>query len=54
MSDPNPPTEINDAAPSSLSRIIGQRGVVAQVAVALDAAFAEHLVDRVLIPLLRP
>jgi holliday junction DNA helicase RuvB len=33
--------EINDVAPSSLSHIIGQKGVVAQVAVALEAAFAD-------------
>ena len=30
--------EINDVAPSSLKHLIGQRGVVAQVEVALDAA----------------
>jgi holliday junction DNA helicase RuvB len=33
--------EINDVAPSSLSHIIGQASVVAQVAVALEAAFAD-------------
>ena len=33
--------EINDVAPSSLPHIIGQKGVVAQVAVALEAAFAD-------------
>lgn len=32
------PREISDVAPSSLGHLIGQRGVVAQVAVALDAA----------------
>ena len=31
-------TEINDVAPSSLSHLIGQRGVIDQVRVALDAA----------------
>ena len=30
--------EINDVAPSSLSHLIGQRGVIDQVRVALDAA----------------
>ena len=34
--------EINDVAPSSLSHIIGQKGVIAQVAVALEAAFADN------------
>jgi len=33
--------EINDVAPSSLTHIIGQKGVVAQVAVAIEAAFAD-------------
>src|SRR5580658_3908348 len=33
--------EMNDIAPSSLSHLIGQRGVVDQVTVALDAAFAD-------------
>jgi Holliday junction DNA helicase RuvB len=33
--------EINDVAPTSLSHIIGQKSVVAQVAVALEAAFAD-------------
>jgi Holliday junction DNA helicase RuvB len=33
--------EINDVAPTSLSHIVGQAGVVAQVAVALEAAFAD-------------
>lgn len=33
--------EINDVSPSSLSHIVGQRSVVAQVAVALEAAFAD-------------
>jgi Holliday junction DNA helicase RuvB len=36
------PTEVNDAAPSALSHLIGQRGVVDQVAVALEAAAADH------------
>ena len=34
--------EINDMAPTSLSHIIGQKSVVAQVAVALEAAFADN------------
>jgi holliday junction DNA helicase RuvB len=34
--------EIGDVAPSSLSHIVGQRSVVAQVAVALEAAFADN------------
>jgi Holliday junction DNA helicase RuvB len=34
--------ELNDVAPSSLSHIIGQSGVVTQVTVALDAAFADN------------
>ncbi len=34
--------EINDVAPSSLAHIVGQKGVVAQVAVALEAAFADN------------
>lgn len=33
--------EINDVAPSSLAHLIGQRGVVAQVEVAIEAAFAD-------------
>src|SRR5437660_10537019 len=33
--------EINDVAPTSLSHIVGQKSVVAQVAVALEAAFAD-------------
>ncbi len=36
--DRNEATEINDVAPSSLSHLIGQRGVIDQVQVALDAA----------------
>ena len=36
------PGEINDVAPTSLGHIIGQSGVVAQVSVALDAAFADN------------
>jgi Holliday junction DNA helicase RuvB len=35
------PTEVNDVAPTSLSHLVGQRGVVDQVAVALEAAFAD-------------
>lgn len=34
-------TEINDVRPSSLKHLIGQKSVVAQVAVALEAAFAD-------------
>lgn len=34
-------TDVNDVAPSSLSHIIGQRNVVEQLTVALDAAFAD-------------
>ena len=33
--------EINDVAPTSLGHIIGQKSVVAQVAVAVEAAFAD-------------
>ncbi len=36
------PTEVNDAAPSALPHLIGQRGVVDQVAVALGAARADR------------
>ena len=34
-------TEVNDAAPTSLKHMVGQRSVVEQVAVAIDAAFAD-------------
>jgi Holliday junction DNA helicase RuvB len=34
--------EINDIQPTSLSHLIGNRGVVEQVTVALDAAFQDH------------
>ena len=34
-------TEINDVAPTSLNHIVGQRSVVDQVRVALDAAFED-------------
>ncbi len=34
--------EINDVAPTSLSHLIGQKGVVEQVQVALEAAFADQ------------
>jgi len=37
----NRPTEIRDAAPTSINHLIGQRSVVEQVAVALDAAFED-------------
>ena len=33
--------EINDVTPSSLKHLIGQRSVIAQVSVALEAAFAD-------------
>lgn len=33
--------EVNDVSPTSLKHMIGQRGVMAQVAVAIDAAFAD-------------
>ncbi|MCH7990779.1 MAG: AAA family ATPase [Planctomycetes bacterium] len=33
--------EVNDAAPTSISHIVGQRSVVDQVSVALDAAFTD-------------
>lgn len=36
-------SEINDVAPSSLKHIIGQKSVVAQVSVALEAAFADGM-----------
>lgn len=36
-----PSTEINDVAPTSLKHMVGQRGVMAQIAVATDAAFAD-------------
>ncbi|KKL62875.1 hypothetical protein LCGC14_2180790, partial [marine sediment metagenome] len=34
-------TEVNDVAPSSVAHIVGQRGVVDQIMVALDAAFED-------------
>src|SRR5262249_48737067 len=34
-------SEINDITPSSLSHIVGQKAVVAQIAVALEASFAD-------------
>jgi Holliday junction DNA helicase RuvB len=37
-----PGNEINDVAPSSLKHIVGQKSVVEQVAVALEAAFADQ------------
>jgi Holliday junction DNA helicase RuvB len=42
MAEQRPSNEINDVAPTSLKHMIGQRGVMAQVAVALDAAFADN------------
>ena len=38
MSEAN---DINDVSPSSLSHVIGARGIVAQVSTAIDAAFAD-------------
>lgn len=37
-----PSTEINDVSPTSLKHMIGQRGVMSQVTVAIDAAFADQ------------
>ncbi len=37
-----PTNEINDVSPTSLKHMVGQRGVMAQVAVAIDAAFADQ------------
>ena len=34
--------EVNDVAPSSLSHLVGQRSVIEQVRVAIDAAFADN------------
>jgi len=36
------PTDVGDVAPSSLSHLIGQKSVLAQVTVALEAAFADQ------------
>jgi Holliday junction DNA helicase RuvB len=36
------PSDLNDAAPTSLNHIVGQATVVNQVRVALDAAFEDH------------
>jgi Holliday junction DNA helicase RuvB len=36
------PHDLNDSAPSSLSHIVGQKGVTDQLRVALDAAFEDH------------
>ena len=36
------PIEINDVSPTSLNHLIGQKGVVDQVTVAIDAAFADN------------
>ena len=35
-------TEINDVTPTSLNHLIGMKNVTAQVAVAIEAAFADH------------
>src|SRR5579859_4785599 len=37
----NPVPEMNDVAPSSLTHLVGQQSVVAQVAVAVEAAWAD-------------
>ena len=37
----NRPLDVNDAAPTSIAHVIGQRGVVEQITVSLDAAFAD-------------
>ena len=37
-----PPTDLNAAAPPTLDHYVGQRGVVSQVKVALEAAFNDH------------
>jgi Holliday junction DNA helicase RuvB len=34
--------EINDARPTSLSHLVGQKAVIAQVRTAMDAAFEDH------------
>ncbi len=34
--------QINDAAPSSLNHLVGQRAVIAQVKTAIDAAFEDN------------
>ena len=36
------PHDLNDSAPTSLSHIVGQQGVVNQLRVALDASFEDH------------
>jgi len=38
----NESSEISDVAPSSIRHLIGQKGVIDQVAVALDASFADN------------
>jgi holliday junction DNA helicase RuvB len=35
-------SDVGDVAPSSLAHLIGQKSVVAQVAVGIEAAFADH------------
>src|SRR6476646_6420842 len=39
--DENRGAEINDVAPSSLAHIVGQRSVIDQLRVAIDAAFED-------------
>jgi len=38
----NRPTEVDDVAPSSVSHVVGQPGVIDQVKVAIDAAFQDN------------
>ena len=42
MSTPPKNTDFNNIQPTSLSHLIGNRGVIQQVSVSLDAAFADH------------
>lgn len=42
MNNDGKPGEVNDVAPSSISHILGQPGVVEQVRVAIDAAFQDN------------
>jgi len=42
MSDEDRAFEVGDVAPSSLSHLIGQRGVIDQIKVAVDAAFFDN------------
>jgi Holliday junction DNA helicase RuvB len=42
MDNEHRPTEVNDVAPTSVAHIIGQRPVVEQVKVGIDAAFSDN------------